>query len=403
MTDGKISAEVRGMSGRMEFGTERTREMLARLGFPEKSYKIIHIAGTNGKGSVAEYMTEILISAGKRTGTFTSPEVTDFNGQFRVNGKPISFERMEECFAAAKHAGEGLSPTGFELQTAGALLAFKEEGCEYAVIECGLGGLNDATNAVSSKSLALITSVSLEHTSFLGNTVAEICAQKAGIIRGCPAVVGSLQCDEGRNYFGKLGVSFADKPLKIIDEGLDGTRFSYGGEKYFLKIHGGVQPYNAALAAEGARRLGIAENAIKEGLSRAALTGRLQTLKRRGKLYVVDGAHNPASFVPLAEFLKKFTDGQDAALIFGCLSDKDIGGCLQKLEGLVSAVFAVKPSSPRAMDIEKISSACARRFKKVEERGSVAEALAGAAEYGTAVVCGSFTLVKEALEWIEKG
>lgn len=383
--------------GKMNFGTERTRALLDKLGSPDDRLKIIHIAGTNGKGSVAEYLTEILIAAGRKAGTFTSPAVLDYFEQFRICGKPVGREKLENYMEKAYAQAEGC--TSFEATAAAAIYAFAEEGCEYAVIECGLGGLLDATNAVRRKEIAVITSIGLEHTAVLGATLEEICAHKSGIINGCPAVVSALQPEAVLSYFKKLNVIFADKPLEILRSGFSGQSFLYGGEQFEIKMAGFAQAYNAAVAIEAARLLKIPENAIRTGLSAAFLAGRLQYFKAGDNEYIVDGSHNPSSFAPLAAELKKYGP-EKVTLIYGCLSDKDIEGNLGALEGLAGRIFAVQPKNPRAMDIDKIYSACKKRFPAAEIAESVSRALEKSD--GAVVVCGSFTLVKEAVRWIEK-
>ncbi len=356
-------------------GTYVTRSILNNLGSPDDSLKIIHIAGTNGKGSTAEYFTRILIAAGKRVGTFTSPAVYDFYDQFRIDGVPLTAEVAEKYFERALFAAEGLGATDFEIQTAGIILAFKEEGCEWAVIECGMGGLNDATNAINKKELAVITSISFEHTAYLGNTIKEICAQKAGIIKNCPVVVNGFQPDEARKYFGNLGARFAEGA-------------------------GDLQQYNAATAAEGAKILGIPEAAIRKGIKNARPAGRVEKLTAGGREYILDGAHNPAAFEPLVKSLKDLPR-EEITVIFGCLKDKDIGGNLATLSGVCDNIIAVKCPSPRARSLEETAQACKKYFDKVSTAQSVAEAL-DKAHTQTVVVCGSFTLLKEAKLWIEK-
>lgn len=356
-------------------GTYVTRSILNELGSPDDELKIIHIAGTNGKGSTAEYFTQILIAAGKKVGTFTSPAVYDFYDQFRINGEPLSAEVAEKYFERALKAVEGLGATDFEIQTAGVLLAFKEEGCEWAVIECGMGGLNDATNAINKKELAVITSISLEHTQYLGNTIEEICAQKAGIIRDCPVVINGFQSDEARKYFVNLGVCFAESAWDL-------------------------QQYNAATAAEGAKILGIPEEVIREGIRNAKLNGRCEKFSANGRDYILDGAHNPAAFEPLRQALGSLPRSE-IMLIFGCLKDKDIEGNLSALAGIADNMIAVKCPGPRARSAEETAEACKKYFDKVSTAQSVTEAL-DKAHTETVVVCGSFTLLKEAKLWIEK-
>lgn len=383
--------------GKMCFGTERVRSLLDKLGSPDDKLRILHIAGTNGKGSIAEYLTQILVAAGYKTGTFTSPAVIDNYEQIRVDGNPLPPDTLSGYLSTALSYGDDC--TSFEVLTAGALLAFARENCTYAVVECGLGGLNDATNAVNSKVLAIISSIGLEHTAVLGDTIEKICAQKAGIVKNCPLVVNALQPPEAKAFFSEAGAKFADKPLKLLSVLSDRQRFTYDGKEYEIPLLGSAQLYNAATAIEAARLLKIPENAIWVGLSRSKPKGRLQIFRCDGNIYIVDGAHNPSSFVPLKEVLGGFKR-EDVHCIFGCLSDKDIDGDLSALSGKISRITAVVPPSNRAMSKEEIVAACKRRFECVDAADSVGKALDGAR--GTVVVCGSFTLVKEAINWIEK-
>lgn len=366
-------------------GTAVTREILNNLGSPDKSLKIIHIAGTNGKGSTAEYITQILIAADKRVGTFQTPAAYDYFEQFRIDGAPIPCEVLNKYFAEALQAADGLDATEFEVETAGVLQAFKCEGCEYAVLECGMGGKDDATNAVANKEVAIITSISLEHTAYLGSTLKEICENKSAIIKNCPAVVNALQSEEVLNYFKKRGAVIATPDVN----------------GYKLRMAGDCQPYNAACAIEAARLLKIDETSIYSGVNSAYLPARVQYFKSEDVTYILDGAHNPASFAPLAGVLR----GEKGVkcVIFGCLSDKDVDGDAFALRGAADRIITVKPNSPRAMPQEKITSAFRKYFNNVTEENSVGSALANACTNSEVIaVCGSFTILKEAKLWIEK-
>lgn len=346
-------------------GTAVTREILDRLGSPDDALKIIHIAGTNGKGSTAEFFTRILIAAGKRVGTFTSPAVYDFYDQFRIDGVPYVAEKY---FEEAHAISSDLQPTDFEIQTAGIINAFYKEGCEWAVIECGLGGLSDATNAINKKELAVITSISSEHTEYLGNTIEEICAQKAGIIKDCPAVIGFQPSDIAEKYFKAIGGIFAD--------GKD----------------------NSSTAIKGAEILGLPEEAIEKGIKTAKLSGRVEKISACGRQYILDGAHNPAAFEPLISAIKDLTG---VTVIFGCLKDKDIDGILSALgKAHIQKFIAVPCPNPRTRSAEEVKKACSKYFSNVEAEESVTGAL-DKAYTETAVVCGSFTLLKPAKEWID--
>ncbi|MDE6505015.1 MAG: hypothetical protein K2L42_04010 [Clostridia bacterium] len=365
----------------MDFGVERTRAILDALGKPDGRMRIIHIAGTNGKGSVAEYITQILIAAGKRVGTFTSPAVYDYFEQFRIDGKNINLNLF--CDAAESVLKSADDATRFEAETATALYAFYLAGCEYAVIECGLGGTYDATNAVLRKKLALITSISLEHTSVLGKTIESIRGHKAGIIKnGCEALISGCNTQETLEYFEKLGATVAGK---------------YDSAPMF----GEEQAYNAGLAAEAAKRLGISEAAIYEGIKNTKPGGRLEVIKADAATYILDGAHNPQSFNPLVTYLKKHASAEETSIIFGCLNDKDINSNIGALSGLAKEIIAVECESPRAMKLGKIFTACKTYFSNATAAASVSNALEKASGK-TVAVCGSFTLLKEAKNWIEK-
>ena len=377
----------------MRFGTAVTREILDRLGSPDKKLEIIHIAGTNGKGSTAEFFTSVLVSAGLKTGTFTSPAVYRYGDQFRIDGKELDAVVREKYFSQAVEISKDLNPTPFEVQTAGIIYAFACENCRYAVIECGMGGLTDATNAISRKRLAVITSVFLEHTAYLGGTIKEICAQKAGIIRDCPVIVNAYQCEEARGYFGSVGVTFADGVI-CKDGG-----FIYKGKAFTLSAPGELQPYNAATAIEGARLLGIDERHIYDGIKNARPCGRVECMRCGDTDYILDGAHNPAAFVQLRRMLES-TAGKKI-IIYGCLSDKDSDGNLKMLAGTADGIIAVECKSPRAPALKDIEKVCKKYFTETQTAGGVCDALC-MADARTVAVCGSFTLLKEAKEWIEK-
>lgn len=390
MTVNEVLNALDGLNSRgMDFGLDRTRALLDALGSPDAKLKIIHVAGSNGKGSVAEFITRILIAAGKRTGTFTSPAVYDYFAQFRVDGENVGDALFVKAFGRVLTVAAELDATRFEAETAGALYAFALAGCEYAVVECGLGGLYDATNAISRKEVAVITSISLEHTAVLGDKIADICRHKAGIIKNCPAVVSGCVDGEAREYFEKPGITFAERSLS------DGFEITAAGE---------AQRFNAATAIAVARLLKIDETAIYSGVKAANPAGRIQKFLLNSGVYILDGAHNPQAFLPLAGYIK--TLGEKVKLVYGCLSDKDIHGCLSQLKGLVSEVVAVRPDSPRAMEITEIERACVSYFEKVSVKDCVSDALDYFCKVdgngGITVVCGSFTLLKESLKWIGK-
>ena len=395
-------AAVRSMekSG-SKFGTERAGELLALCGHPDEKLKIIHVAGSNGKGSVCAMLTSILVEAEKKTGTFTSPEVFSYEEKFCIDGVPVPASEINFYLARPFALAEEMTdkPTAFEIETCAALDMFACEGCEYAVIECGLGGLNDSTNAISRKELAVITSISLEHTAVLGKDIMSICRQKAGIINNCPAVVPCNLPADALEYLLNVGAVCAGDSAEVIRSSLKGQKIRYRGTNYFVRFLGQEQVYNAAVAIECALMLGLQKRCIKRGLKKARISGRVQPLKRRGRLYILDGSHNPAAFGPISELVGALKGSK--TLVFGCLSDKDAEGAAENLGGLFDEIITVPAPSYRAMDREKMYYAFGGKYKNVREAGDIATALGGA-KNRTVVVCGSFTLLKEAKNWIEQ-
>ncbi len=396
------------MQGQLiKYGTERCEKLFKLLGNLDKKLKIIHIAGTNGKGSTAEYISSVLKAAGKRVGTFTSPQVLFYEEQFRVGLQPLSPEKIKGYVEEVKKAAAALEdkPSPFEVETVAAVLAFYREGCGYAVLECGLGGRDDATNAIAQKEVAVITSVSLEHTAELGATLQEICTAKSGIIKNCPAVVSAYQCVEVKEFFKKFKPVFAGENLTPVNA--DGTgyvqAFKYKGETYGINLLGKAQPYNAATAIEACRLLGIESGYIAEGLKSAKLSGRTEVVKRGDRTFVLDGAHNPAAIEALTQSLSGGTLNfkGEAELVFGCLSDKDVEASAKILAPHFKKAILFEPDSPRAMALNRIVKAFEGKIE-IETAPSVSGAL-DKAECATVVVCGSFTIIKEAEEWIKKG
>lgn len=378
----------------MKFGTERARALLDALGSPDKNLTVVHVAGSNGKGAISQYISHILRESGQSVGTFTTPDIYSYFDQFYFNCKKFA-PRAELELALAE--GEKIGATEFEVAFAAAIYAFFKAGAKFAVVECGMGGLSDATNALKCKKIAVISSVTLEHTAYLGDTIEKICANKLGIVRGCPLIVSALQPPEARAFFAEYTPTFAGDGIKILSSSLEKQIFLYGGEEYILRCAGFAQPYNAACAIEVAKLLNIPAEAIRAGLKKTRLFGRIEVIRRGGTTYILDGGHNPAGVEPLCGVLK----GLDAEIIYGCLSDKDIEGVVSRLSKVSSKIIAVQPRSGRAMDGEKIFAVCKKYFTRATYAEGVVEALETSSS-PTVAVCGSFTLLKEAKRWIEK-
>lgn len=416
-----------------DYGLERERELLDALGSPDEAYPIVHIAGTNGKGSVSAMLTSVLSAAGYRVGTYNSPSVLRYNERFRIAGRPLADHKVAEYMtvvrdvtereraarSAAATAADGCAaavkafrPTAFEQETALALLAFREEGCDAVVLETGLGGRWDATNAVRKKILSVITKIGRDHCALLGDTLDEIAREKAAIIKGaavtCPQEAGAAGV-----LYPLCRVCGDAKPLV---RSLAEQRFLYDREEYATRLLGAHQLLNAALAVEAVHMLReqgmrITEQAVKDGLKNAVWHARFEVLTAdniaqspydivipQGKTLVLDGAHNPQGAQALAETVAEYLPDRRIAAVVGVLADKEYGKAMRAALSFASEVYTVTPASPRALSAEALAESC----KSVTDvpvrvcggvREAVAEALSG--ECDTTVVFGSLTLFHE--------
>ena len=281
-------------------GLERIEELLRRLGSPERRCRYVHVAGTNGKGSTSAMLAAMLTAAGYRTGLYTSPHLLRLTERMRIDGAEISPEELAGAVAALARAAEGMAEpcTEFELITAAALWWFAERGCDYVVLEVGMGGRLDATNVIPRPDCAVVTNIGLDHTAVLGDTVEQIAAEKAGIFKGGravaydepPSVAAVLRQAAERTG---TRLEFADfSKLEPVSDSLEGQRFRYGGREYGIRLLGGHQTKNAATAICAARVLGLSEEAISRGLESAVWPARFE-LVSRGPDFVLDGGHNP--------------------------------------------------------------------------------------------------------------
>jgi dihydrofolate synthase/folylpolyglutamate synthase len=386
----------------------RMHALLSLLGDPHKEYAVIHVAGTKGKGSVSAMVESVLRAAGFRTGFYTSPHLIDFCERIRSGGKPIPHERLAELVGplrdpVAKVAGL----TTFEITTAAAFQYFKEERADVVVAEVGLGGRLDATNVITPL-VSVITSLSYDHTHLLGNTLAEIAREKAGIVKPGVPVVSSPQ--EGEAMKVLLAVSQErHAPLSLVGRDwhfaperhdLDGQSFflwsagdqtkvdtilAQGGNpqqiapRYEIPLLGYHQIINAATAVAALqsareRGLNVPEDAVRDGLRSVRWEGRFQLLYR-SPMVVVDSAHNVDSARRLRTALDDYFPGRRVVLIFGASDDKDISGMLDELLPRISRVIATRSTHPRAAEPEKIAALARERGCPAETSGDPAPAL----------------------------
>lgn len=318
----------------VHLGLDRIRQLLANLGNPHERVPIIHVAGTNGKGSVCAYLSSVLTCAGYRVGRYTSPHLVEWNERICLNEQPISTQLLQSLLLEVQNAIAPAceTPTQFEVFTAAAWLYFAQSQVDIAVIEVGLGGRLDATNVVDNPVVSVITSISREHWQQLGPTLADIAREKAGILKpGCAAVVGKLPIEAEAVV--KARLEELDCPAVWIEPAIElettqSQRWaSYQGIEYPLPLCGEMQLSNSAIAIATVQVLQqkgwqIAPDAIAQGMAKTRWLGRLQWTSWQGRELLIDGAHNPAA----AQYLRLYVDSlkaKSATWVMGMLSTKD--------------------------------------------------------------------------------
>lgn len=396
-----------------EPGLDRMKALLAALGDPQKRGRYVHIAGTNGKGSVAAFTANILQKAGFKTGLTISPYVLDFRERFQIDGQMIPPETLERLAAKVRAVAETLAetPVQFEAVTALALCWFDEEHCDVAVLETGLGGRFDATNAVENTLVAAITRIDLDHTELLGDTVEKIAAEKAGIVKpGCIAVTYPVQEKEALQAIAAACIrEKADlvapeaEDIHLRRGGLFENRMEYGGYEVNLALPGAHQACNAAMAIEIAlalwrQGLDIPDEAILEGLEATRFPARIEVLRRQ-PLVLLDGSHNPAGAAALAATLKAQKLPQKPAAVLGVLADKAAAEMLRALGDSFSTIYAVTTDCPRAMSADELAELASKELPEVPvylcaDLGQALDTALGLPQ--GAVVCGSLYLAAQA-------
>ena len=388
-------------------GLERETDLLARLGNPEKDLHCLHIAGTNGKGSVAAYLSAILCEAGFTVGLYTSPNLVRVNERISLNGEPIGdadLDRLlEKVEGAAKEseAARGEAPTQFEIWTAIAFLYFSEKKVDYVVLETGLGGEFDATNVIPGNVAAILTKIDLDHVEYLGDTVEKIAGTKSKIIKAaceCGCVFSAPQTPEAerviRRRAAEVGVTpvFSEPPAPG-DFDLISERFSYRGIALSPSLGGTHQIENACLACDVALKLGVSPDKIAAGIAAARHPGRFELLSR-DPVILYDGGHNPNGITALNRSLDRYFPGAKMTVIFACMKDKEIAPSLRLLaEPGRDFIFTTVQNNPRALPADALRAKAAELGIAGETRDNLSDAIGAAKEKGNMIlVCGSLYL-----------
>ena len=421
-------------------GLEPVRALLAALKHPEEKIAVVHIAGTNGKGSVFAFLSAILQEGGYRVGRYISPTIHSYEERFQINGQEISPEKLEKYYVRMERAMEQMErtqqpslrqPTLFEVETALAFLYFAEEQVDVALIETGMGGTYDATNVIEHPLLTVISSVSYDHKAFLGDTLEEIAGEKAGIIKenvpvvveeNVPEVCRIMQETAARKHAPCTLIRAAD--YQVETESVTGSTFIWKKHRFSIFLPGQHQISNAvtALAAaeelmerlpsEGRRKLEPGENArfipaadkrlgwpeMERGLVHARWPGRLELLGERPYIFR-DGAHNPDGARKLAQFLEKHFTNRRIIYIMGVLKDKEYEKMLAELMPLASEIYTFRPNNERGLSGE-VLAACAQRFgvpshccQDVNE--AIRRGREKAEQEDVIVICGSLSFMEE--------
>lgn len=395
-------------------GLERIAALCDTLGNPQKKLKIIHVAGTNGKGSTSTVISNILRKSGYTVGLYTSPYVVDFRERIVFNGEMIAEDELAFCVRKVKDAAESLEDiviTEFEFLTAVAFVYYEMKRCDFVVLEVGLGGRFDATNVIPSPLVCAIASISLDHMNILGNTMQEIAFEKCGIIKeGAEVVSYMYQTPEVLNVITKtcedknckLTVPAADK-LLVKEEKIEGTYASYDGVDFLLPLSGVHMVYNTCTAIEAVKaveRKGyrIESGSFEQGINETVMAARTELISRE-PLILLDGGHNEGCANALSAFLSKHLSGKKIIMVSSMMSDKDYNSYLKTVAPYASFFIATKADVPRALSADELAKSASAYCGEVRACDSPYEAVENALsmidEYDALIVCGSFYLAGE--------
>ena len=393
-------------------GLERIISLLERCGHPERSFASVHIVGTNGKGSTAAFLAAILEQAGYKTGLFTSPHLVSYAERFRINGADISSEQLGKLIEELLDQATP-DETFFELTTALACLWFAQNQVQIAILEAGMGGRSDATAAVAGMA-TIITPIALDHCQWLGTDLQSITVEKVGIaapgtpIISAPQAPEVLEVLEGYCRTNGNRLLLAKRDFNISENTVDGCLTFQGPtgtvDGLFPSLNGSYQTGNAALALAAAEQLSsrgfpVSTQALRQGLASARWPGRMELISLPGGIdLLLDGAHNPAGALALAEALATYGT-RTKILLLGMMEDKDLQGVLQPLLQQVQQVITVSPAQDRAIPAAELAASCRASGVPATPAESAAAGLASAqaaAKSGDLIIAaGSLFLVGE--------
>ncbi|HEY9907883.1 MAG TPA: folylpolyglutamate synthase/dihydrofolate synthase family protein [Thermosynechococcaceae cyanobacterium] len=397
-----------------KLGLESSWQLLDKLGNPQLQVPIVHVAGTNGKGSVCAYLSSVLTAADYRVGRYTSPHLVDWNERICLNEQPIAPDDLERVLmqvVAAAQSDPQLEVSQFEIVTAAAWLYFAQQQVDIAVMEVGLGGRLDSTNVVDRPLVSIITSISYDHTHILGSTLAAIAGEKAGILKpGCPAVIGPVPPEAGTvidQRLAELGCSATYPIAATCQEACQETWAEAQGIRYPLPLAGAVQLQNSAIAIaalQSLRQQGwqISDAAVAVGMGKTSWPGRMQWFSWRSRTILIDGAHNPAGAIALRQFVDTQPNSFPVHWIVGMMTRKDHAESLKALLRSGDQLYLVPVPDPKTADPEALATLARQVCPKLDhcqaypsEFAALEAALEAALDknHGLTVLCGSLYLL----------
>lgn len=394
-------------------GLDNIKKLLFMLGNPQDKLRVLHIAGTNGKGSIFSFVQNALVKSGYKVGRYISPTIFSYLERFQTtkDGKITymdenTFARILDkvAYCCETMVSEGLpSPTSFEIETAVYFVYMVEENVDYALVECGMGGKEDATNVMSHSDISVFASISLDHMQFLGDTLTKIAETKSGIIKSDSVCISAPQPKEVEEVLRKKCIEsntrflMVDKgAITLIKTDIDGTRFKYSNEEYEISLLGDYQLINASVAIEVLKELNITNENIVSGIKDTIWPGRF-TLKSKKPLVIIDGAHNEAAWKELSVTLNNHFTNIEFVFIIGVLRDKEYERMVDILAPYMKEAIAITPDSPRALSKEELKVVLEKSGVKTVTADSPEEAIA-MTNGSDVMICGSLSFLKPYLE-----
>lgn len=403
-------------------GMERIEALCNAFDNPQDKLKYVHVAGTNGKGSTCHMIASVLSESGYKVGLFTSPFVVDFRERIQINGEMISQEDLAEIISEVKPVVEklskqGIEPTEFEIITITAFLYFLRQNCDIVVLEVGLGGLLDSTNIIKKSEVSVITSISLDHTNILGDTLLKIAEHKCGIFKEGGNVVGYPQPDFAVERFIKDKAKEKNckyfphelSKIRLVREEIDGSTIIYAGCTFKIPLTGKHQLYNFATAVAAINVLkqngwNVTYKSLIDGISKVKVPARTEIISHT-PLTIIDGGHNAEGVDVLCNTLVKFCANRKIIAVFGMMKDKDYRYAVKKLAPLCERIYTTEATNPRTLDAKSLAKEVKQYCKKVRPEPNPEKAyykaLKKAKDDDVVLVCGSLYLASDVKKFIK--